>query len=182
APRLFLLQRAAGAGGVLRQPWRLGAASLRQGADPRPGRSGQGQGSDEQGGLPRPLRRRTGARRLSRGGLVHLRRSRRHRRDHRPPRPSRRDRREAPHLTPKSTERSTIPGPAGPLEIAQNVPEAPPRGIALVAHPHPLQGGTLDNKVAQTLAKTFYALGYAAIRFNFRGVGQSQGTFDEGRG
>jgi alpha/beta superfamily hydrolase len=85
-------------------------------------------------------------------------------------------------LTPKSTERSTIPGPAGALEIAQNIPEAPPRGIALVAHPHPLQGGTLDNKVAQTLAKTFYALGYAAIRFNFRGVGQSQGTFDEGRG
>ena len=85
-------------------------------------------------------------------------------------------------MTPKSTERSTIPGPAGALEIAQNVPEAPPRGIALVAHPHPLQGGTLDNKVAQTLAKTFYALGYAAIRFNFRGVGQSQGTFDEGRG
>jgi alpha/beta superfamily hydrolase len=85
-------------------------------------------------------------------------------------------------LTPKSTKRSTIPGPSGALEIAQNVPETPPRGIALVAHPHPLQGGTLDNKVAQTLAKTFYALGYAAIRFNFRGVGQSQGTFDEGRG
>ena len=85
-------------------------------------------------------------------------------------------------MTPKSTERSTIAGPAGALEIAQNVPEAPPRGIALVAHPHPLQGGTLDNKVAQTLAKTFYTLGYAAIRFNFRGVGRSEGTFDEGRG
>ena len=85
-------------------------------------------------------------------------------------------------MTPKSTERSTIRGPAGALEIAQNVPEAPPRGIALVAHPHSLQGGTLDNKVAQTLAKTFYALGYAAIRFNFRGVGRSEGTFDEGRG
>jgi alpha/beta superfamily hydrolase len=85
-------------------------------------------------------------------------------------------------LTPKSTERSTITGPAGALEIAQNVPEASPRGIALVAHPHPLQGGTLDNKVAQTLAKTFYALGYAAVRFNFRGVGLSEGSFDEGRG
>jgi len=85
-------------------------------------------------------------------------------------------------LTPKSTERSTIAGPAGALEIAQNVPETPPRGIALVAHPHPLQGGTLDNKVAQTLAKTFFTLGYAAIRFNFRGVGRSEGKFDEGRG
>jgi alpha/beta superfamily hydrolase len=85
-------------------------------------------------------------------------------------------------LTPKSNERSTIAGPAGALEIAQNIPETPPRGIALVAHPHPLQGGTLDNKVAQTLAKTFFALGYAAIRFNFRGVGRSEGTFDQGRG
>src|SRR6185369_2464300 len=142
----------------------------------------QGEGPHEQGGLPRPLRRRPRARRLSRGRLVHLRGSRRHRRDHRPPRDERRDRRETPHLTPKSTDRSTIAGPAGALEIAQNVPETPPRGIALVAHPHPLQGGTLDNKVAQTLAKTFHALGYAAIRFNFRGVGRSEGVFDDGDG
>jgi len=85
-------------------------------------------------------------------------------------------------LTPRSTERSTIDGPAGALEIAQNVPATAPRGIALVAHPHPLQGGTLDNKVAQTLAKTFFALGYVAVRFNFRGVGQSEGTFDDGEG
>ena len=56
------------------------------------------------------------------------------------------------------------------------------RGIALVLHPHPLQGGTLDNKVAQTLAKTFFALGYASVRPNFRGVGRSAGTFDEGEG
>ena len=94
----------------------------------------------------------------------------------------RRDRREAPHLTPKTTERCTIDGPAGALEIALNVPAHAPRGIALVAHPHPLQGGTLDNKVAQTLAKTFFALGYAAVRFNFRGVGRSEGTFDDGAG
>ena len=85
-------------------------------------------------------------------------------------------------MTPKSAERFTIDGPAGVLEIAQNVPLHAPRGIALVAHPHPQQGGTLDNKVAQTLAKTFFALGYAAIRFNFRGVGQSEGTFDDGIG
>ena len=85
-------------------------------------------------------------------------------------------------MTPKTTERFTIDGPAGALELAQNVPAHAPRGIALVAHPHPQQGGTLDNKVAQTLAKTFFALGYAVTRFNFRGVGQSEGAFDEGIG
>jgi alpha/beta superfamily hydrolase len=85
-------------------------------------------------------------------------------------------------LTPRNTERFTIPGPAGALEIVLNIPETTPQGLALVAHPHPLQGGTLDNKVAQTLAKTFFAMGYVATRFNFRGVGQSQGTFDEGVG
>ncbi len=85
-------------------------------------------------------------------------------------------------MTPRSTERLTIAGPAGALELAYNVPGANPRGIALVAHPNPVQGGTLDNKVAQTLAKTFYALGYASVRFNFRGVGRSEGSFDEGIG
>ncbi len=85
-------------------------------------------------------------------------------------------------MTPKSTERCTIEGPAGALEVALNVPAHTPRGIALVAHPHPLQGGTLDNKVAQTLAKTFVALGYVAVRFNFRGVGRSEGAFDDGVG
>jgi len=62
-----------------------------------------------------------------------------------------------------------------------SAPEAP-RGLALIAHPHPQQGGTLDNKVVQTLAKTFFALDYVAVRFNFRGVGQSAGTFDNGEG
>ena len=85
-------------------------------------------------------------------------------------------------MTPKTTERLVIEGPAGDLELVVNAPEHPPRGLALVAHPHPLQGGTLDNKVAVTLAKTFFSLGYAAVRFNFRGVGRSSGTFDEGRG
>jgi len=85
-------------------------------------------------------------------------------------------------LTPRTTERLTIDGPAGALELARNIPAHAPRGVALVAHPHPLQGGTLDNKVAQTLAKTFFALGYAVTRFNFRGVGKSEGTFDDGIG
>ena len=75
-----------------------------------------------------------------------------------------------------------IAGPAGALEVVLNLPEVGPRGLALVAHPHPLQGGTLDNKVAQTLAKSFAALGYASVRFNFRGAGKSAGAFDEGVG
>jgi len=84
-------------------------------------------------------------------------------------------------LTPRTIERHVIDGPAGPLEVVVNVPESP-RGLALVAHPHPQQGGTLDNKVVQTLAKTFFALDHVAVRFNFRGVGQSAGTFDNGEG
>jgi len=85
-------------------------------------------------------------------------------------------------LNPRVAERVDIDGPAGTLELAVNAPADAPVGLALVAHPHPLQGGTLDNKVVQTLAKTFVALGYATVRFNFRGVGTSQGTFDEGNG
>jgi alpha/beta superfamily hydrolase len=84
------------------------------------------------------------------------------------------------------TQAFQIAGPVGTLECALDLPDsdqfATPRGIALVAHPHPLFGGTMDNKVAQTLARAFVALGYAAARMNFRGVGQSQGVHDEGRG
>jgi alpha/beta superfamily hydrolase len=85
-------------------------------------------------------------------------------------------------MTPRSTERLTVPGSAGPIEVVRNVPGPAVRGIALVCHPHPLQGGTLDNKGVPTLAKTCFSLGYVAVRFNFRGVGQSAGTFDEGNG
>jgi alpha/beta superfamily hydrolase len=85
-------------------------------------------------------------------------------------------------LTPKTIERELIDGPAGALEVVINVPAGAPVGIALVAHPHPQQGGTLDNKVVQTLAKTFFALGYVPVRFNFRGVGASIGSFDNGDG
>jgi alpha/beta superfamily hydrolase len=85
-------------------------------------------------------------------------------------------------LTPKTTAREIVAGPAGKLEVVCNIPPTSPTGIALVAHPHPEQGGTLDNKVAQTLAKTFFTLGYAAVRFNFRGVGASEGAFDHGDG
>ena len=79
-----------------------------------------------------------------------------------------------------------IDGPAGKIECALDLPEpeqfAAPRGIALIAHPHPLYGGTMNNKIAQTLARAFVALGYAAARLNFRGVGRSEGTYDEGHG
>jgi len=85
-------------------------------------------------------------------------------------------------LSVRGESRSLVAGPAGALEVAINAPEGQARGIALVAHPHPLQGGTLDNKVAQTLAKTFAALGYVSVRFNFRGAGRSEGAFDEGEG
>jgi len=79
-----------------------------------------------------------------------------------------------------------IDGAAGPLECALDLPDSQqwnsPCGLALVAHPHPLYGGTMDNKVTQTLARAFLALGYVAVRMNFRGVGQSAGVHDHGLG
>lgn len=84
------------------------------------------------------------------------------------------------------TQSFFIAGAAGQLACALDLPERDqfpaPRGFALVAHPHPLFGGTMDNKVTQTLARAFVAVGYAAVRMNFRGVGQSQGMHDDGRG
>jgi len=67
-------------------------------------------------------------------------------------------------------------------EELRSDPDFKVRGIALIGHPHPLLGGSMDNKVAQTLAKTFNMLGYVSARPNFRGVGQSQGSFDDGVG
>ncbi len=81
-----------------------------------------------------------------------------------------------------STRREFVKGPTGRIECAVDAPESERKGGALVAHPHPLFGGTLDNKVAQTLARAFVDLGYEAWRPNFRGVGASEGRFDEGRG
>lgn len=80
------------------------------------------------------------------------------------------------------TRKSTIQGPAGDLEIALDKPTGESRGVAVIAHPHPLFGGTLDNKVVQTLARAFVQCGWTAVRFNFRGVGGSAGSHDEGRG
>lgn len=81
-----------------------------------------------------------------------------------------------------SLARVAVEGPAGEIETDVNDPGNARRGIALIAHPHPLQGGTKDNKVVTTLAKVFFALGHVAARPNFRGVGASAGSHDEGRG
>lgn len=84
------------------------------------------------------------------------------------------------------TERLTLQGPAGAIEAVRDAAApaggAAPRGIAVIAHPHPLFGGTMDNKVVQTLARAFVQCGWTAVRFNFRGVGATAGVHDEGRG
>ncbi|HXZ52654.1 MAG TPA: alpha/beta fold hydrolase [Burkholderiales bacterium] len=81
-----------------------------------------------------------------------------------------------------STRRVLVAGPAGRLECAIDAPDGEASGIALIAHPHPQFGGTLDNKVVQTLARAFVELGCVALRPNFRGVGASESAYDEGRG
>ena len=80
------------------------------------------------------------------------------------------------------TEHRLIEGPAGAIEIAIDRPEGDRIGTAVIAHPHPLFGGTMTNKVVQTLARAAVLAGYEAVRFNFRGVGASAGAYDEGRG
>lgn len=80
------------------------------------------------------------------------------------------------------TQRFSLQGVAGALECALDLPTTTPRGIALIGHPHPLFGGTMDNKVVHTLTRAFVALGYVAARMNFRGVGASEGVYDEGEG
>jgi uncharacterized protein len=72
-------------------------------------------------------------------------------------------------------------GAAGTIEALRDVPEGESRGLAIICHPHPLFGGTMDNKVVQTMARAFVQTGWTALRFNFRGVGQSAGVYDEGR-
>jgi uncharacterized protein len=80
------------------------------------------------------------------------------------------------------TQRITWNGEAGTIEGLLDQPEGPARGVAVVAHPHPLFGGTMDNKVVQTLARAFVQCGWAVARFNFRGVGASEGVHDAGAG
>ena len=80
------------------------------------------------------------------------------------------------------TERFTLTGAAGLIEALRDRPSGTPKGVAVIAHPHPLFAGTMDNKVVQTLARAFVASGWNALRFNFRGVGQSAGAYDAGKG
>ena len=81
-----------------------------------------------------------------------------------------------------SSQRQRIAGPVGDIEVLVECPQGPVRGFAAIGHPHPLYGGTLENKVAATLARACLAMGYIAVRPNFRGVGASAGTHDHGIG
>lgn len=84
---------------------------------------------------------------------------------------------------PALVEKLFIEGPAGRLEaIVEAEPDDPPRAAAVVLHPHPQHGGTMHNKVAHTLARSFVRHGFATLRFNFRGTEGSDGEYDEGRG
>ena len=92
-----------------------------------------------------------------------------------------------------TTEKLQLQGAAGVIEALRDAADTSPtgkagqanqrapRGVAVIAHPHPLFGGTMDNKVVQTMARAFVQAGFTAVRFNFRGVGASAGTYDEGR-
>src|SRR3569832_280637 len=167
------------------------AASARtlqeEGEGSGPGRSRTG--SRQSGRLHESLRGWPGVRRLSRGRLVHLCRPAGHRRDRRVA-PEERPRRRTPAYAAASrkmnlhTRRFQIEGPAGTIEMLRDEPGdgVDVRGTAVIAHPHPLFAGTMENKVVQTLARAFVQSGWRSLRFNFRGVGASQGTHDEGRG
>ncbi len=80
------------------------------------------------------------------------------------------------------TKQFFLTGEAGNLECALDLPRAEPVGIALLAHPHPLYGGTMNNKVVQMMARSFVGLDYVSVRMNFRGVGRSAGMHDDGNG
>ena len=84
-------------------------------------------------------------------------------------------------MTPRTIVQA-VAGPAGRIECAVDLPEGEPRGIALACHPHPQFGGTMDNKVVQTLARAYVQCGWKSVRCNFRGIGASEGAWDEGRG
>ena len=90
----------------------------------------------------------------------------------------------APDQFPAGAASFALAGPAGKLEIMVDVPAAGQAraGVAVICHPHPLEGGTLRNKVVTMLERSLRESGLATVRFNFRGVGASEGTYDEGRG
>jgi alpha/beta superfamily hydrolase len=73
----------------------------------------------------------------------------------------------------------TIAGPTGTLEAVLHDTDMPVTHVGIICHPHPLQDGTMQNKVVTTVARTFNNMGITAIRFNYRGVGLSEGTYGE---
>jgi alpha/beta superfamily hydrolase len=83
---------------------------------------------------------------------------------------------------PETAQKLTIDGPSGQLELAVGAAVPDARTLAVICHPHPLHGGTMDNKVVTMLERTLRDAGAATLRFNFRGVGASTGQFDEGHG
>ena len=86
-------------------------------------------------------------------------------------------------MKPLPTTALRLAGPAGALEVALEDPGAPsPAAFAVVCHPNPTQGGTMQNKVVTTTARSLHLLGLPTLRFNYRGVGASEGAFDDGRG
>lgn len=87
-----------------------------------------------------------------------------------------------PGAPPSFSERVNIDGPAGPLQSIVEDLGAATTGIAVVCHPHPLYGGTMDNKVVVTVARALQEAGISTVRFNFRGVGTSAGVYDAGSG
>ena len=87
------------------------------------------------------------------------------------------------HFKPPAPQSVTIPGSCGELQAIVEDPQlAAPRALAVICHPHPLQGGTMTNKVVHTLARTCNECGAPSIRFNYRGVGASAGQYDHGMG
>lgn len=88
----------------------------------------------------------------------------------------------ASSFTTSASSRAFIAGPAGRIENLVDLPDGTPRGVAVVAHPHPSQGGTAEHKIPQMLARTLQAHGFATWRPNYRGVGQSEGEYDDGNG
>lgn len=94
--------------------------------------------------------------------------------------------RSAPTEFPRESASFLLPGPVGDLEVACEPAETrakpPPAGIAVICHPHPLHGGTMHNKVVTIIERSLRELGLDTVRFNFRGIGKSAGTFDEGEG
>jgi len=86
-------------------------------------------------------------------------------------------------LNSNITQKIFVDGPAGKLETVLAEPNSERRhGIAIIAHPHPLYGGTMDNKVVHTLFKALFELGFVTVKFNYRGVGKSEGSYGDGLG